>query len=131
MRCIGAKPNIAAAAGAAGIIGLGLVVWALSSRAERSHSLAAPPPAFPQGGPPAGKLTPSSDVIDLGILPQAASHGEYFSLTNHGLLPTTIGRIRTSCDCLQVHVARAKLEAGETIIGQATLDLGKSGDFTG
>ena len=79
-------------------------------------------------------LVASSHSIDFSIVPQGAVRSEIFSLTNTGRAQVVIKRVRTSCDCAVVTVARSALGPNETAMASATIDLGRSGeadDFTG
>lgn len=73
-------------------------------------------------------LLASSDVIDLGVLPQGAHRTEVFSLTNIGRAPVTIERVKTSCDCAVVKVARSTVKPNETTLVSAALDFRHSRD---
>ena len=76
-------------------------------------------------------LTPSSQTIDLGIVPQAGREQETFSLTNPTAEPVQIARIESSCDCLEIRLLATEVPPAGKVLAQARLDLSKEPEFIG
>jgi hypothetical protein len=76
-------------------------------------------------------LSPSTPVIDQGVVPQGACGVEFFSVTNRSATAISVARIKSSCECAEVKLSRSTIGPGETVTGLATLDLAQSPDFVG
>lgn len=76
-------------------------------------------------------LTPSNHIVDIGIVPKGTRHAQVFSVTNHCATALTVQRFRTSCDCVELQLARPTVGPGETVLCIARIDLRESIDFQG
>jgi len=81
---------------------------------------------------PSALLEPSSQTIDLGLVPQAGSERETFELTNPGSEPVTVARISSSCECLKLRPAPPfTVPPGRSLAVTAELDLSAEPQFAG
>jgi hypothetical protein len=74
-------------------------------------------------------LVPSRTSLDFGIVPQGSQHCAFFELASDELIE--LDRIETSCECLEVTVAKRSANAAEKLLASALLELSRASDFTG
>jgi hypothetical protein len=76
-------------------------------------------------------LEPSRTTLDFGIVPQASLQRLYFELLNRSDNAVELDRMDASCDCLEVHIAKVRIEPGEKVLACAQLNLQLASDFVG
>lgn len=76
-------------------------------------------------------LSPSKDVVDLGVLSAGERRNTSLLLSNKGDTPVEIVKIESSCPCLCLECVPRDVPPSGTARMTATLDLGKEHGFVG
>lgn len=77
------------------------------------------------------KPLPIQATIDLGVLYQGESAQSNRWITNQSDKPITIGKVQTSCECVNLQFDHQAIEAGEKALAHISYDGTKEPDFIG
>jgi len=74
---------------------------------------------------------PLGAKIDLGVIVQGKSAELSCWIRNQGTGDLQLSKIESSCECLEIHLSKMHIAAGERILAHAHYDGAKESDFAG